>query len=108
MNNDPRDKKPQLRAGESHQSLTGANEAQSAREGKNGTPYQDRRNAAACFRNRNVGEPQYTGVMVIDGLSTGTKVWVNIGVRQVQRGRHAGQKYLSISLRPFKPEDTCR
>jgi hypothetical protein len=104
----PDNEKPRLQIGGSHQSLTGPNQAQTAKEGKNGTPYQDRRNAAACFRNQNIGEPQYTGVMVIEGLPTGTKVWVNIGVRQVKKGRHAGQKYLSVSLRPFKPEDTSR
>jgi len=48
--------------------------------------YESRRNAAACFKSKKAGEPHYTGVMVIDDLPTGTKCWVNVGVREITKG----------------------
>jgi hypothetical protein len=63
-----------------------------------------RRNASTCFRTKTVGEPHYAGVMVVENLPSGAKVWVNIGVREIKTGKRVGQKYLSVSLRPFNQD----
>jgi hypothetical protein len=61
--------------------------------------FEDRRNAAACFRNQNKSEdwhPAYQGVMVVEGLTDGAKLWVNVHVRTSRRG----EKYISVVLKP--------
>ena len=61
--------------------------------------YEDRRNAAACFRNQRKTEdwhPAYQGVMVVEGLKDGDKCWVNVHVRTSRRG----EKYLTVVLKP--------
>jgi hypothetical protein len=60
--------------------------------------YEERRNAAACFRNERKQkdwQPAYTGVMVVEGLQDGDKCWINVHVRQTRRG----DKYLSVVLK---------
>ena len=70
----------------------------SASQGQEG-PYEDRRNAAACFRNKNKTEdfhPAYVGVMVVEGFKDGDKLWVNVHVRMSR----TGEKYVSVVLKP--------
>jgi hypothetical protein len=57
--------------------------------------YEDRRNAAACFRNPNKAEDwhaDFTGLAVVEGLRDGDKVWVNVYIRTDKKGR----KFLSV------------
>ena len=64
----------------------------------NDKDFEDRRNAAACFRNQNKTEdwhPSYVGVMVTEDLPAGTKCWVNVYVRTSRRG----EKYVSVVLK---------
>jgi hypothetical protein len=63
--------------------------------------WEDRRNAAACFRNQNKSEdwhPAYQGVMVVEGLRDGEKFWVSVHVRTSRKG----EKYLSVVLKPHR------
>lgn len=63
--------------------------------------YEDRRNAAACFANRHKREDwqaDFVGVMVVEGLPTDGKVWVNIK----ERTSRNGQRYLSVVLQEAK------
>jgi hypothetical protein len=66
--------------------------------------HETRRNAAACFKTRNVSEPHYAGILVPQDLKTGSKYWVCVGVREFKEGRRKGQKYLSVTLKPFMIE----
>jgi len=45
-----------------------------------------RRDAAACLKTKNTGEPHYLGVLVPEGLQTGSKYWVCVGVREFKKG----------------------
>ncbi len=68
--------------------------------GNNNKDYEARRNAAACFANprkREEWHPDFTGVMVLEGLRTGDKCWVNVRERI---SRKTGKRYLSVYLRP--------
>ena len=61
--------------------------------------YEDRRNTAACFKNPKkieLWQADYIGVMVLEGLRTGDKCWVNIRERV---SRKTGKPYLSVELR---------
>jgi hypothetical protein len=67
-------------------------------DGFNNKDYEDRRNAAACFRNQRKTEdwhPAYQGVMVVEGFKDGDKLWVNVHVRTSRRG----EKYISVVLK---------
>ncbi len=72
-----------------------------ARPGANGKPEQDyetRRNASACFKNPRKSEdwmPDFTGVAVVEGLSDGDKVWINIREKVNRRG----ERYLSVTIK---------
>jgi hypothetical protein len=62
--------------------------------------FEDRRNAAACFRNKGKKEywhADYQGVAVVEGLRDGLKIWINI----IERISHRGDKYLSVVLKPM-------
>jgi hypothetical protein len=63
--------------------------------------HESRRNSAACFRTQTVSEPHYCGVLTLENLPSGSRVWVNVAVREIQTGKRIGQKYLSITLRPM-------
>lgn len=72
-------------------------ESQPPADGNN-KDFEDRRNAAACFRNQNKTEdwhPSYVGVMVTEDLPDGTKCWANVYVRTSRRG----EKYVSVVLK---------
>ena len=59
--------------------------------------YEDRRNAAACFKNRHKREywqADYVGIAVVEGLRDGDKVWINVK----ERVSRTGDKYLSVTL----------
>src|SRR5258708_2427282 len=78
-------------------SWTRRSQSQSAAPG-NTKDYEDRRNAAACFRNQRKTEdwhPAYQGIMVVEGLRDGDKLWVSVHVRTSKRG----DKYLSVVLK---------
>jgi hypothetical protein len=65
----------------------------------NSKDFEDRRNAAACFRNQRKTEdwhPAYQGVMVVEGFRDGDKLWVNVHVRTSRKG----EKYVSVVLKP--------
>ena|SRR5215469_3695802 len=65
-----------------------------------------RRNAASCYRTKNVKEPQFGGLMVIESdLSAGAKCWVNIGARHIKSGPRIGQTYLSVTIYPAEPRE---
>lgn len=67
-------------------------------QASNTKDYEDRRNAAACFRNQRKTEdwhPAYQGVMVVEGFKDGDKLWVNVHVRTSRRG----EKYISVILK---------
>jgi hypothetical protein len=60
--------------------------------------FEDRRNAAACFKNQNKSQDwhaDYKGVLVVEDLPTGTKCWVNCYIRTSRKG----EKYLSVVLK---------
>lgn len=60
--------------------------------------HEDRRNAAACFKNKDKREDwhaDYAGVMVVAGLREGDKVWVNVHERTSRKG----EQYLSVTLK---------
>jgi hypothetical protein len=82
----------------------GAGKSDSTRQSQPQTPetgnkdFEDRRNAAACFRNQHKSEdwhPSYVGVMVTEHLPAGTKCWVNVHVRTSRKG----EKYVSVVLK---------
>jgi hypothetical protein len=78
-------------------SWTQRSESQSGQT-SNTKDFEDRRNAAACSRNQRKTEdwhPAYQGVMVVEGLKDGDKLWVNVHVRVSRRG----EKYLSVVLK---------
>jgi hypothetical protein len=65
---------------------------------------EQRRNTAACFRNRRKREkwePDFIGVLVPDDLPTGAKVWVSIRERVSTKG----QRYLSVVLKRQTPRN---
>lgn len=67
----------------------------------NNKDYETRRNAAACFKNKDKVEDRhadFTGVLVTEGIPDGTKVWVNLYERKDRHGR----PYFSVVLRPWK------
>jgi hypothetical protein len=71
----------------------------SAEAGSNSKTYEDRRNAAACFKNKNKREEwhaDYLGMMVTEDLPPGTKCWVNVRKRLTRKG----EVYLSVVLKP--------
>jgi hypothetical protein len=79
-------------------SWTTRSESQAGQPGNN-KAYEERRNAAACFRNQRKTEdwhPAYRGVMVVEGLKDGDKLWVDVHVRTSRRG----EKYISVVLKP--------
>jgi hypothetical protein len=78
-------------------SWTQRSQPQSAATG-NGKDYEDRRNAAACFRNQRKTEDwhaDFLGVMVVEGLRDGDKVWVRVNCRKTRRG----DDYLTVTLK---------
>jgi hypothetical protein len=91
--------KPRLLPGAS-QKISSENKPQAQSQSK---PYETRRNAAACFMTSKTAEPHFSGLMVVEGWRDGDKCWVNIAVREVKSGKRAGQRYLSITLLPFRP-----
>jgi hypothetical protein len=67
--------------------------------GKPKQDWEDRRNAAACFKNRDKREDwhaDFIGMMVTEELPAGTKCWVNIRKRLTRKG----EVYLSVVLKP--------
>lgn len=75
-------------------------QSQQASAGNN-KDYQTRRNAAACFKNKDKVEHRhadFAGVLVTEGLPDGTKVWVNLYEKKDRYGR----PYFSVVLRPWK------
>jgi hypothetical protein len=60
--------------------------------------FEDRRNAAACFKNVKAEDwhADYKGVLVTEELPAGTKCWVNVYIRTTSKG----DKYLSVVLKP--------
>jgi hypothetical protein len=63
--------------------------------------YENKRNAAACFKNQKKTEDwhaDFVGVAVVEGLRDGDKVWVNVHLRTSRKG----EDYVSIVLRPQK------
>jgi len=64
----------------------------------NNKDWEDRRNAAACFKNPKKTEPwqaDFTGVMVVEGLKDGDKCWVNVSVRSSRRA----ERYFSVTIK---------
>jgi hypothetical protein len=60
--------------------------------------WEDRRNAAACFKNQNKREEwhaDFLGVMVTEDLPAGTRVWVNVRKRLTRKG----EVYVSVVLK---------
>jgi len=75
-----------------------ANPEGSTEVGSNSKAYEDRRNSAACFKNRDKREDwhaDYLGVMVTD-LPAGTKCWVSVRKRLTRKG----EVYVSVVLKP--------
>jgi hypothetical protein len=61
--------------------------------------WEDRRNAAACFKNQNKTEDwhaDFLGVMVTEELPAGTKCWVSVRKRLTRNG----DIYVSVVLKP--------
>jgi hypothetical protein len=59
--------------------------------------YEDRKNSAVCFRNRKKLEPwmaDFTGVMRLEGVQDGNRVWVNVSIRSSRRA----EQYVSVSI----------
>lgn len=70
-----------------------------APSGKPKQDWEDRRNAAACFKNRDKREEwhaDYIGVLVPENLQNGTKCWVSVRKRLTRKG----ETYLSVVLKP--------
>src|ERR1700745_81828 len=64
----------------------------------NDRDYEDRRNAAACFRNKDKKEDwhaDYQGVAVVEGLRDGDKVWANVR----ESASSKGDRYVSVTLK---------
>jgi hypothetical protein len=62
--------------------------------------YEERRNSAACFANRNRTESwhaDFVGVTVTEGLHDGCKCWVSVKKRLDRNGK----LYVSVSLKPM-------
>jgi len=78
-------------------SCRGPNQSQSSQVG-NRKDCEDRRNAAACFKNGKAEDwhADYKGVLVTEELPAGTKCWVNVYIRTTSKG----DKYLSVVLKP--------
>jgi hypothetical protein len=68
-----------------------------SQSGFNNKDYEDRRNAAACFKNEKSEDwhADYKGVLVSEDLPAGAKCWVNVYVRTSRKG----EKYLSVVLK---------
>lgn len=79
--------------------LPAGSNAQQRAAGKSAQAYEDRRNAAACFKNRNKREewhPDFVGVMVTENLPAGTKCWVSVKKRLTRKG----DVYITVTLKP--------
>lgn len=77
--------------------LAGSN-AQSNGAGKPEQDWEDRRNAAACFKNKNKTEKwhaDFLGLMVTEELPAGTRLWVNVRKRLTRKG----DVYVSVVLK---------
>jgi hypothetical protein len=69
--------------------------------GKPAQDWEDRRNAAACRKNRNKTEewhPDFVGVMVTENLPAGTRCWVTVK----KRADRKGDIYLTVTIKPQK------
>jgi hypothetical protein len=89
------------RAGGSGAGKDSRQQNQSQTPGPGNKDYENRRNAAACFKNKDKAETwqsEFTGVMVTEDLPMGTKVWVNI----YERTDRYGTPYLSVVLKRFQ------
>jgi hypothetical protein len=67
----------------------------------NDKDYEDQRNAAACFKNKDKSEDwhaDFKGVMVTEELPAGTKCWVNV----YEKTDRYGRPYFSIVLRRWR------
>jgi hypothetical protein len=67
-------------------------------QASNPKDYEDRRNAAACFKNPRKSEdwmPDFVGVAVVEGLGDGDKVWINIREKVSRKG----ERYLSVAIK---------
>src|SRR6516162_9503875 len=99
MKDNSTNKKPRPDTGETlvlHYESTERKKSQSDSADKSG--YENRRNASACFQT----PYGFSGVIVLENLPP--KCWINIAERRIQNGRRRGQKYLSVVLRPYEPE----
>jgi hypothetical protein len=88
---------PGVRAKNSEKKPDGSNTRQDP-TGKLNQGWEDRRNAAACHKNRYKREPwqaDFIGVMTVEGLPDGARVWVNIQART----NHKGETFFSVVLR---------
>jgi hypothetical protein len=60
--------------------------------------WEDRRNAAACFKNKTKTEDwhaDFLGLMVTEDLPAGTRLWVNVRKRLTRKG----EVYVSVVLK---------
>ena len=74
-------------------------ERKQAQDGPPVKDHENRRNAAACFRNKKKVEDwhaDFSGCLVTEALPAGTPCWVNIYVKTDKKGR----KFLSVVLKP--------
>jgi hypothetical protein len=81
------------------QNVPAENNAQQRPAGKPAQDWEDRRNVAACFKNRNKKEewhPEFVGVMVTENLPAGTKCWVTVKKRLTRKG----EVYVTVTLKP--------
>jgi hypothetical protein len=63
--------------------------------------WEDKRNAAACFKNENKTEDwhaDFLGLMVTEDLPAGTRLWVNVRKRLTRKG----DVYVSVVLKRQK------
>jgi len=84
--------------GAGKKNLSDTNNALPGGTGKPQQDFEDRRNAAACFRNPRKTEdwmPNFVGVAVVEGLSDGDKVWINIREKVSRKG----ERYLSVTIK---------
>jgi hypothetical protein len=67
-------------------------------QASNSKDYEDRRNAAACFKNEKKTEDwhaDFLGLMVTEELPAGTRLWVNVRKRLTRKG----DVYVSVVLK---------
>ena len=79
--------------------VPGSSYAQQQPASKPAQDWEDRRNAAACRKNRNKTEewhPEFVGLMVTENLPTGTRCWVTVKKRLTRKG----DVYLTVTLKP--------